>query len=85
MVSTGKRRIVADDTVCRDYTTTFPVGFSHYRRARLDLMAQFTGCYDNIELISADKLTSHKTDGRAYHGHLAIIKSMGRHRVARRA
>jgi ketosteroid isomerase-like protein len=52
--------IVADDTV---YEVLYDVpGWPRIIEGRTDLMAQFRGYCDNIELQSADKLISHKTD-----------------------
>ena len=60
--------IVAHDTV---YEVLYDVpGWPRIIEGRTDLMAQFRGYCDNIELQSADKLTSHKTDD----GHVMVIE-----------
>jgi ketosteroid isomerase-like protein len=52
--------IVADDVV---YEVLYDVaGWSRIIKGRVDLMAQFRGYCRNIELQSADKLISHKTN-----------------------
>jgi uncharacterized protein len=52
--------IVADDIV---YEVLYDVaGWPRIIQGRADLMAQFRGYCDNIELQSADKLIVHKTD-----------------------
>jgi uncharacterized protein len=52
--------IVADDVV---YEVLYDIaGWPRIIRGRADLMAQFRGYCDNIELQSADKLMTHKTD-----------------------
>ena len=52
--------IVADDLV---YEVLYDVaGWPRAIHGRADLMAQFKGYCDNIELQSADKLITHKTD-----------------------
>ena len=52
--------IVADDIV---YEVLYDVaGWPRIIRGRADLMAQFKGYCDNIELQSADKLIVHNTD-----------------------
>ena len=52
--------IVADDVV---YEVLYDVaGWPRIIQGRADLMAQFRGYCDNIELQSADKLIVHKTD-----------------------
>jgi uncharacterized protein len=52
--------IVADDLV---YEVLYDVaGWPRAIHGRADLMAQFKGYCDNIELHSADKLITHKTD-----------------------
>jgi uncharacterized protein len=55
--------VVTDDTV---YEVLYNVpGWPGIIQGRTDLMAQFRGYCENIELQSADKLISHKTeDGR---------------------
>ena len=60
--------IVADDTV---YEVLYDVpGWPRIIEGRTDLMARFRGYCDNIELQSADKLISHKTDDR----HVMVIE-----------
>jgi len=57
--------IVADGIVY-EVLYDFP-GWPRSIRGRADLMAQFRGYVDNIELQSADKLIAHKTDdGRVF-------------------
>ena len=52
--------IVADDTV---YEVLYEVaGWPRIIRGRADLMAQFRGYCDNVELQSADNLIVHKAD-----------------------
>jgi uncharacterized protein len=52
--------IVADNVV---YEVLYEVaGWPRVIRGRADLMAQFRGYCDNVELRSADKLIAHKTD-----------------------
>ena len=52
--------IVTDDTL---YAVLYEVaGWPRLIRGRADLMAQFRGYCDNVELQSADKLIIHKTD-----------------------
>src|ERR1700691_6770640 len=52
--------VVADDIV---YEVLYDVaGWPRIIQGRADLMAQFRGYCDNIELQSADKLIVHKTD-----------------------
>jgi uncharacterized protein len=52
--------IITDDVV---YEVLYDVpGWPRVIHGRTDLMAQFRGYCDNIELQSADKLTAHKTD-----------------------
>jgi len=52
--------IVTDDVV---YEVLYDIsGWPRVIRGRPDLMAQFRGYCDNIELQSADKLIAHKTD-----------------------
>ena len=52
--------IVTDDVV---YEVLYDVaGWPRIIQGRADLMAQFRGYCDNIELQSADKLITHKTD-----------------------
>ena len=53
--------ILADDVI---YEVLYHiVGWPLTIRGRADLMAQFKGYCDNVELQSADKLITHKTDG----------------------
>jgi ketosteroid isomerase-like protein len=52
--------IVADDVVY-EVLYDFP-GWPRIVQGRTDLMAQFRGYVDNIELHSADKLITHKAD-----------------------
>jgi ketosteroid isomerase-like protein len=52
--------IVTDDVVY-EVLYDFP-GWPRIIQGRADLMAQFRGYCDNIELQSADKLVTHKTD-----------------------
>src|SRR5579864_7809629 len=60
--------IVADDVV---YEVLYEVsGWPRIIRGRADLMAQFKGYCDNVELQSADKLITHKTDD----GHVVVIE-----------
>jgi uncharacterized protein len=55
--------IVADDVV---YEVLYDVaGWPRIIQGRVDLMAQFRGYCDNIELQSADRLITHKTDDGA--------------------
>ena len=66
--------VVTDDTV---YEVLYDVpGWPRIIQGRTDLMAQFTGYCENIELQSADKLIPHKTDD----GRVTVIEyeSMGR-------
>jgi len=57
--------IVADGIIY-EVLYDFP-GWPRSIRGRADLMAQFRGYVDNIELQSADKLIAHKTDdGRVF-------------------
>jgi ketosteroid isomerase-like protein len=52
--------IVTDDTL---YEVLYDVaGWPRIIRGRTDLMAQFRGYCDNVELRSADKLITHKID-----------------------
>ena len=52
--------IVADDVI---YEVLYDIaGWPQTIRGRTDLMAQFQGYCDNVELQSADKLITHKTD-----------------------
>ncbi len=60
--------IVADDVVY-EVLYDFP-GWPRIIRGRTDLMAQFMGYVDNIELQSAGKLIAHKTDG----GRVVVIE-----------
>src|ERR1017187_7341534 len=53
--------IVADDVVY-EVLYDFP-GWPRIVRGRADLMVQFAGYCDNVELQSADKLIVHKADG----------------------
>ena len=69
--------IVADDVV---YEVLYDVaGWPRIIQGRADLMAQFRGYCDNIELRSADKLIIHKTDdGRVvieYEVHGTILET----------
>ncbi len=60
--------IVADDVV---YQVLYDVaGWPHIIQGRTDLMAQFAGYCDHIQLQAADHLISHKTDD----GHVAVIE-----------
>jgi ketosteroid isomerase-like protein len=60
--------IVADDVV---YEVLYEVaGWPRIIHGRVDLMAQFRGYCDNIEIQSADKLITHKTDD----GHVVVIE-----------
>jgi uncharacterized protein len=60
--------IVADEIV---YEVLYEVaGWPRVIRGRTDLMAQFRGYCDNIELRSTDKLMTHKTDD----GRVAVIE-----------
>ena len=60
--------IVADDVV---YEVLYDVrGWPRVIQGRADLMAQFRGYCDSIELQSADKLIAHKTDD----GRVVIIE-----------
>ena len=53
--------IVADDVV---YEVLYDIaGWPQTIRGRADLMAQFRGYCDNVELQSADKLITHRADG----------------------
>jgi uncharacterized protein len=52
--------VVAEDLVY-EVLYDFP-GWPRIIQGRVDLMAQFRGYVDNIELRSADRLTTHKTD-----------------------
>jgi hypothetical protein len=66
--------IVAEDVV---YEVLYDIaGWPRVIQGRPDLMAQFRGYCENVELQSADKLITHKTDD----GHTASsnMKSMGR-------
>lgn len=60
--------IVADD-VAYEVLYDFP-GWPRLILGRADLMVQFRGYCDNIELQSADKLIAHKTDG----SHVVVIE-----------
>jgi ketosteroid isomerase-like protein len=60
--------IVADEIVY-EVLYDFP-GWPRIIQGRADLMAQFRSYGDNIELQSADKLITHKTDD----GHVAVIE-----------
>ena len=60
--------IVTDDVIY-EVLYDFP-GWPRIVHGRADLMAQFRGYGDNIELQSADKLITHKTDG----GHVVVIE-----------
>jgi ketosteroid isomerase-like protein len=54
--------VVADNIV---YEVRYNIaGWPQTIRGRADLMAQFRGYCDNVELRSADKLITHKTDGQ---------------------
>ena len=60
--------IVADNVV---YEVLYDIaGWPQTIRGRADLMAQFGGYCDNVELQSADKLITHKTDD----GHTVVIE-----------
>ena len=60
--------IVADNIV---YEVLYHIaGWPRAIRGRPDLMAQFRGYCDNVELQSADKLIAHKTDD----GHTVVIE-----------
>ena len=60
--------IVADNVV---YEVLYDIaGWPQTIRGRADLMAQFAGYCRNVELQSADKLISHKTDD----GHTVVIE-----------
>jgi uncharacterized protein len=60
--------IVADD-IAYEVLYDFP-GWPRLIRGRADLMAQFRGYADNIELQSADKLITHKADN----GRVVVIE-----------
>jgi ketosteroid isomerase-like protein len=70
--------IVADDVI---YEVLYHIaGWPRTIRGRADLMAQFRGYCDNVELQSADKLITHKTnDGRTvvieYQVHGTILRT----------
>jgi len=60
--------IVADNVV---YEVLYDIaGWPQTIRGRADLMARFGGYCDNVELQSADKLITHKTDD----GHTVVIE-----------
>ena len=60
--------IVADNVV---YEVLYDIaGWPQTIRGRADLMAQFGGYCDNVELQSADRLITHKTDD----GHTVVIE-----------
>jgi ketosteroid isomerase-like protein len=60
--------VVADNVV---YEVLYEIaGWPRIIRGRADLMAQFRGYCDNVELQSADKLMTHKADG----GHTVVIE-----------
>jgi ketosteroid isomerase-like protein len=60
--------IVADNLV---YEVLYDIaGWPRTIRGRADLMAQFAGYCDNVELQSADKLITHKADG----GHTVVLE-----------
>jgi len=60
--------IVAEDVV---YQVLYDVaGWPRIIRGRADLMAQFGGYCDHVELRAADHLVSHKTDD----GHVVVIE-----------
>jgi uncharacterized protein len=60
--------VVADNVV---YEVLYEIaGWPRTIRGRADLMAQFRGYCDNVELQSADKLMTHKTN----HGHTVVIE-----------
>jgi ketosteroid isomerase-like protein len=60
--------IVVDNVV---YEVLYNVtGWPRVIQGRADLMAQFAGYCDNVELQAADKLITHKTDG----GHTVVIE-----------
>jgi limonene-1,2-epoxide hydrolase len=60
-------RRALDDVVDGEH---FFDGWPRIIRGRADLMAQFRGYCDNVELQSADKLMTHKADG----GHTVVIE-----------
>src|SRR6266568_5544069 len=60
--------VVTDDVVY-EVLYDFP-GWPRIVRGRADLMARFRGYVDNIELQSADKLITHKTDN----GRVVVIE-----------
>jgi len=70
--------VVADNVV---YEVLYEIaGWPQIIRGRADLMAQFRGYCDNVELQSADKLVSHKTvDGNTvvieYEAHGTILRT----------
>ncbi len=60
--------VVSDDVV---YEVLYEIaGWPRFIRGRADLMAQFKGYCDNVELQSADRLTVHKTDD----GRIVVIE-----------
>src|ERR1700691_5109210 len=60
--------MVADDII---YEVLYDIaGWPQTIRGRPDLMAQFRGYCDNVELQSADRLITHKTDD----GHTIVIE-----------
>jgi ketosteroid isomerase-like protein len=60
--------IVADNAV---YEVLYVIaGWPRVVRGRADLMAQFRGYCENVELQSADELVTHKTDD----GHTVVIE-----------
>ncbi len=73
--------ILAGDVVY-EVLYDFP-GWPRNIQGRADLMAQFRGCGDNIELQSADKLIIHRTNGRVvvieYEVHGTIFETSVKH------
>jgi uncharacterized protein len=69
--------IVADNIV---YEVLYDIaGWPKTIRGRADLMAQFRGYCDNVDLQSADKLIAHKTDD----GHTVVIEYQVRGTILR--
>ena len=69
--------VLADNVV---YEVLYEIaGWPQTIRGRADLMAQFRGYCDNVELRSADKLITHKTDGQTvvieYEVHGTILRT----------
>jgi ketosteroid isomerase-like protein len=60
---------VVEEDVIYEVLYDFP-GWPRIIRGRVDLMAQFRGYCDNIELQSADKLIIHKSD----HGRVVVLE-----------